>query len=170
MVGRLRLMMLNMDPPEHTRQRGFAGQGFTPRMIGRLVEHVTQICGSLIDDVAQRGQADFAADIAAPLPMQVICELVGAPPEDRGRLLELSDRVFGIDDPELGGSPADGAQATAEMLGYAGALAERRRQQPRDDIVAMIRKCSARPRRPGCLRRPAQASGAGYPDCRAGRQ
>jgi len=41
--------------------------------------------------------------------MQVICELVGAPPEDRGRLLELSDRVFGIDDPELGGSPADGA-------------------------------------------------------------
>ncbi len=59
--------------------------------------------------------------------MQVICELVGAPPEDRGRLLELSDRVFGIDDPELGGSPADGAQATAEMLGYAGALAERRR-------------------------------------------
>ena len=93
------------------------------------------MCGSLIDEAARRGQADFAADIAAPLPMQVICELVGAPPEDRGRLFELSNRVIGIDDPELGGSPVDGAQATAEMLGYAGALAECRRQQPRDDIV-----------------------------------
>jgi hypothetical protein len=46
----------------------------------------------------------------------VICELVGAAPEDRGRLLELSDRVFGIDDPELGGSPIDGAQTAAESV------------------------------------------------------
>jgi cholest-4-en-3-one 26-monooxygenase len=53
-------MMLYMEPPQHTRPRGFVGRRFTPRMIGRLEGHVTRICSSLIEDVAQRGQADFA--------------------------------------------------------------------------------------------------------------
>lgn len=134
----MRLMMLNMDPPQHTRNRGFVNRGFTPRMIARLEEHITRICGSLLDDVARKGEADFVADIAAPLPTQVICELVGAPAEDRGRLFELSTRVVGIDDPEVGGSAADAMQAGAEMLACAGELAERRRDQPADDIVTKL--------------------------------
>ena len=106
-------------------------------MIGRLEEHVTQTSRSLIDQVAQKGEADFATDVAAPLPMQVICELVGAPSEDRGRLFELSNRVIGIDDREFEGSPADAMQA-AEMLACARELAQRQSERPRDDIVTWL--------------------------------
>jgi cholest-4-en-3-one 26-monooxygenase len=127
-----------MDPPQHTRQRGLVNRGFTPRMIGLLEEHITQICGSLFDEVAPKGEADFVTDIAAPLPSQVICELVGAPPEDRERLYELSNRVISVDDPEFAGSPADAVQAMREMYAYARELAERRRDQPADDIITKL--------------------------------
>jgi cholest-4-en-3-one 26-monooxygenase len=75
-------------------------------MTGRLDENIIEICGSLLDDAARQGGADFVAEVAAPLPGQVICELVGAPPEGSGRIFELSNRVVGIDGPEFGGSPA----------------------------------------------------------------
>ena len=103
-----RLMMLNMDPPQHTRQRSFVNRGFTPRMIGRLAKHVREICDTLIDEVVPRGEADFVTDIAAPLPLQVICELVGAPPEDRDWIFELSNMLVGFDDPEFRHSPGGG--------------------------------------------------------------
>ena len=60
-----RLMMLNMDPPQHTRQRAFVNRGFTPRMIGQLEKHIAEICHALLDDIAGRGHADFVPDIAA---------------------------------------------------------------------------------------------------------
>jgi len=133
-----RLMMLNMDPPQHTRQRSFVNRGFTPRMIGRLAKHVREICDTLLDEVVPRGQADFVTDIAAPLPLQVICELVGAPAEDRDRLFELSNTMVGFDDPEFRTSPEEGLEAAAEIYAYAHALAESRRAQPADDIVTRL--------------------------------
>jgi cholest-4-en-3-one 26-monooxygenase len=137
-VERLRLMMINMDPPQHTRQRAFVNRGFTPRMIGRLEEHITEICSRLLDDISGSSEADFVTEIAAPLPTQVICELVGAPAEDWSRIFTLSNRVVGFDDPEMTASPADQMQAVAEMYAYAGELADSRRQQPRDDIVTQL--------------------------------
>jgi cholest-4-en-3-one 26-monooxygenase len=137
-VERMRLMMINMDPPQHTRQRAFVNRGFTPRIIGRLEEHITQICHSLLDELTGYREADFVTQIAAPLPAQVICELVGAPAADRGRIFELSNKVAGFDDPEMAASPADQMQAVAEMYAYAGELADSRRQQPRDDIVTQL--------------------------------
>lgn len=133
-----RLMMLNMDPPQHTRQRSFVNRGFTPRMIGRLEQHITQICHALIDDIARRQEADFVTDIAAPLPLQVICELVGAPPEDRARIFELSNALVGFDDPEYRSDPGVGMRAAAELYAYGSELAERRREQPGDDIVTQL--------------------------------
>ncbi len=137
-VERMRLMMINMDPPQHTRQRAFVNRGFTPRMIGRLEEHITQICHNLLDDIAGYSEADFVTEIAAPLPTQVICELVGAPAEDWDRIFKLSNRVVGFDDPEMTASSADQMQAVAEMYTYAGELAESRREHPRDDIVTQL--------------------------------
>ncbi len=133
-----RLMMLNMDPPQHTRQRRFVNRGFTPRMIRQLEKHIQEICDELIDDVAARGEADFVRDIAAPLPLYVICELIGAPPQDRDRLFDLSNRLVGYDDPEFQAAADDGAQAAAEVYAYANELAERRRGEPRDDIVTEL--------------------------------
>jgi cholest-4-en-3-one 26-monooxygenase len=137
-VERLRLMMINMDPPEHTRQRAFVNRGFTPRIIGRLEEHITQICSGLLDDIAGEGEVDFVTEIAAPLPTQVICDLVGAPAEDRNKIFRLSNRLVGFDDPEMTASPADQMEAAAEMYAYAGELAESRRKQPRDDIATQL--------------------------------
>jgi cholest-4-en-3-one 26-monooxygenase len=133
-----RLMMLNMDPPQHTRQRAFVNRGFTPRMIGQLEKHIVQICHSLLDEVRDRGQADFVTDIAAPLPLWVICELVGAPVEDRGRIFELSNLLIGAADPEFQVAPRAQANAAAEVYAYGQQLAERRRAEPADDIVTQL--------------------------------
>ncbi len=144
-VERMRLMMINMDPPQHTRQRSFVNRGFTPRMIGQLEEHITQICSGLLDDIAGYGEVDFVTEIAAPLPTQVICELVGAPVEDRDRIFKLSNRVVGFDDPEMVTSPADQMQAVAEMYAYAGELAEHARLlRPPCAMAAVDRRPGAR--------------------------
>jgi cholest-4-en-3-one 26-monooxygenase len=137
-VERMRVMMINMDPPQHSRLRGFVNRGFTPRMIGRLHDHVADICDRLLGEVAQRSQADFVTDIAAPLPTQVICDLVGARPEDRKRIFELSNQMVGFDDPEFSGDQGQQLHAVAEMFAYATELAEQRRAQPRDDIVTQL--------------------------------
>lgn len=136
-VERRRLMILDMDPPRHSRQRALVNRGFTPRMIGRLENAIGQTCASLLGTVAQRDEADFVADVAAPLPVEVICELVGAPAEDRGRLYELTNRMAGFDDPEVS-SPAQYAQAVNEFYAYAAQLGEQRRREPRDDIVTRL--------------------------------
>ncbi len=134
MIKLRRKMMLDADPPDHTRLRRLVNRGFTPRMIGLLEQHITQICAGLLDQVSRRGEADFVADIAAPLPVQVICELVGAPHEDRQQLYQLSNRLTTTTDPEVS-SVAMFTQALTDMLAYAGELGKLRRQQPRDDIV-----------------------------------
>ncbi len=133
-----RLMMLNMDPPQHTRQRAFVNRGFTPRMIGRLEQHITEICHTLLDGIGQHGTADFVTQIAAPLPLWVICELVGAPVEDRDRIFELSNILIGSADPEYQAEPGAPQNAAAEIYAYAAGLAERRRADPADDIVTRL--------------------------------
>jgi cholest-4-en-3-one 26-monooxygenase len=133
-----RLMMLNMDPPQHTRQRAFVNRGFTPRMIGRLEQHIAQICDELLDEVQDAGTADFVTEIAAPLPLWVICELVGAPVEDRGRIFELSNLLIGSADPEFQVGPGAQQNAAAELYAYGAAIAERRRAEPADDIITRL--------------------------------
>jgi cytochrome P450 len=133
-----RLMMLNMDPPQHTRQRAFVNRGFTPRMIGALEKHIGDICHQLLDDVQHRGEADFVTDIAAPLPLYVICELVGAPVEDRARIFELSNLLIGSADPEFQVEEQAQMNAASQVYAYGEALAARRRQEPADDIVTKL--------------------------------
>ncbi|HEV2372569.1 MAG TPA: cytochrome P450 [Streptosporangiaceae bacterium] len=133
-----RLMMLNMDPPQHTRQRSFVNRGFTPRMVGMLEKHIRDVCDQLIDEVAPRGEADFVTDIAAQLPLHVICELVGAPTEDRARLFELSNRLIGFDDSEFNEDGAANLEAATEVYMYGGQLAEQRRANPADDIITRL--------------------------------
>ncbi|GAA3980966.1 cytochrome P450 [Actinomadura viridis] len=131
-----RLMMLNQDPPEHTRKRSIVNRGFTPRAIGALEDHVRDICRELVGEVA--AEADFVRDIAAPLPLYVICELLGAPVEDRDKIFHWSNTLIGGTDPELQSSPEAGEAAAAELYAYAAELAERRRAEPRDDIITRL--------------------------------
>jgi cytochrome P450 len=132
------MMMLNQDPPEHSRKRGIVNRGFTPRAIGALEQHIRDICRSLVDEVTVTEEADFVRDVAASLPLYVICELLGAPVEDRGKIFEWSNRLIGGDDPEFQRTGEDGQEAAAQLYAYANELAAQRREHPRDDIVTKL--------------------------------
>jgi cholest-4-en-3-one 26-monooxygenase len=137
-VALYQLMMLFMDPPQHTRQRAFVNRGFTPRMIKQLEEHIRDVGHRLIDAVVTRGEACFVRDIAAPFPLYVICELIGAPVEDREQIFAWSNVLVGSNDPDFATSPEDARRVSTQVLQYAHELAARRRKQPRDDIATSL--------------------------------
>ena len=103
-----------------------------------LEDHIREICHNLVDEAMAKGSADFVTDVAAPLPLYVICELLGAPVEDRNKIFEWSNRMIGSEDPDYAGTPAEGAAAAAEVYAYANQLAAQRREEPRDDIVTRL--------------------------------
>jgi cholest-4-en-3-one 26-monooxygenase len=131
-----RLMMLNQDPPEHTRRRSLVNRGFTPRTIGALEQHIRDICDDLLDKLT--GEIDFVTEVAAPLPLYVICELLGAPATDRDKLFNWSNRMIGSQDPDYAASPEEGSGAAMEVYAYANQLAAQRRASPRNDIVTKL--------------------------------
>jgi cholest-4-en-3-one 26-monooxygenase len=138
----LRSIMLNMDPPRHRKYRKLVNAGFTRRRIEALRPRVRRMVNDILDGVVERGECDFVEDIAAPLPMAVICEMVGVPEEDRRRIYEIGNRMVGFDDPDLGGSPDqkvdDYQQASAEMFLYANKLKERVRERPGEDLASVL--------------------------------
>ena len=130
-----RLIMLNIDPPQHTKLRGIVSRGFTPRSIGRLRETLAARAERIVETALAEGSGDFVTDVAAELPLQAIAELLGIPQEDRGKIFAWSNEMIGYDDPEYAG---DGQAAAAELVGYAMTMAEDRRACPRDDIVTKL--------------------------------
>ncbi|ATQ30958.1 cytochrome P450 [Rhodococcus ruber] len=135
-------MLVNLDPPEHTRLRQLVSRGFTPRAVRTLEGHIRDICNRVVDDLVERGRdgavVDFVPVAAAPLPLEVIAALLGAPGEDVDRLCDWSDRMIGFDDPEFGNTRADGELAAEEIFLYANEIAAARRAEPRDDIVSRL--------------------------------
>jgi cholest-4-en-3-one 26-monooxygenase len=130
-----RLILLNIDPPQHTKLRGIVSRGFTPRAIGRLREALTATAERIVRVAVAEGTGDFVTDVAAELPLQAIAELLGIPQEDRRKIFAWSNEMIGYDDPEYDG---DGQAAAAELVGYAMAMAQERRACPRDDIVTKL--------------------------------
>jgi cholest-4-en-3-one 26-monooxygenase len=137
-LSRSRAMMLNMDPPQHAKFRRLVQRGFTPRMIQQLGTHIRQLAGEIIDRIGRRGECEFVSEVAAELPMQVICEMMGVPEEDRRTIYDLSNRLIGFDDPDYQRSIDDGIQAATEMFLYASKLSERAKREPADDICTAL--------------------------------
>ena len=137
-LERLQMMMVNMDPPRHTKYRSVVNKGFTPHRMRIIETHVRDICKRIIDRVAPRGECDFVKDIAAELPLQVIAEMLGIPLEEREMVFDWSNRLIGFDDPEFQTSMEDGKMAAAEMYVYANQLAEARRANPTDDLTSIL--------------------------------
>jgi len=133
-----RLTLLNMDPPKHTRYRMLVNRGFTPRMIAKLDEAIRERAVRIVDAVAERGECEFVEDIAAELPLQVICEMIGVPEEDRHRIFEWSNKLVGADDPMFQSTPEVGQTAAAEIYAYCDTIASDRRANPRDDIMSTL--------------------------------
>jgi cytochrome P450 len=135
-------MFLFLDPPDHTRLRRLVSKAFTARQVERLRPVVEVLTGELLDAVGD--QMDVVADLAYPLPVTVIADLLGVPREDTPRLREWSAVLTRALDPTmvLTGRPAEGLDerlsAMAEFRDYFRDLAARRRREPRDDLVSAL--------------------------------
>ncbi|WP_041717003.1 cytochrome P450 [Alloalcanivorax dieselolei] len=124
-----------MDPPELTRLRKLALQAFTVRRVEGLRPHVREVADGLIDDMLRRGApADLVADYALPIPMSVICELLGVPLADQPRFKIWNDSLLSTN--------ALSAEETQQNLGelshYIMALIDERRARPRDDLISAM--------------------------------
>ncbi|MFD0361406.1 cytochrome P450 [Nocardia sp. GCM10030253] len=130
-----RVIMLNMDPPAHTKSRRIVSKGFTPRAVESLRRALTERAATIVADAKKNGSGDFVELVASELPLQAIAELLGVPQQDRKKLFNWSNQMIGADDPEFAG---DSATAQLELSGYAWNLAEERRKCPADDIVTAL--------------------------------
>ena len=137
-LGQQRMMMLNMDPPMHTRYRRLVNKGFTPRMIRDLEVKVVTATDTILDSVCEHGSADFVEQISAELPLQVIADLMGVPQSDRHLVFDWSNRMVGSDDPEYQLSADAGAQASMELFAYADELCEKKRLDPHADLFSVL--------------------------------
>jgi cholest-4-en-3-one 26-monooxygenase len=130
-----RFVMLNIDPPQHTKLRGIVSRGFTPRAINNLRQTLAGRAERIAATALARGGGDFVTEVACELPLQAIADLLGVPQEDRRKVFDWSNDMVGYDDPEYTANPE---AAAAELIGYSMAMAEDRRQCPRDDIVTKL--------------------------------
>ena len=135
-LARQRLMMLNMDPPRHTRYRRLVGRAFTPRRVAGLEPRIREMVRNLLATLLTRGGGDAVVDLAAELPLQVIADLMGLPAEDRHRLFTWSNLLIGSEDPEYRPSAEETASAFVELRDYVHDLAAHRRQAPGDDLFS----------------------------------
>ena len=133
-----RMMMLNMDPPQHTKLRLMVNKGFLPRHVNELESHVRAIATEIVDGVIERGSCDFVTDVAMELPLAVIAEMMGVPKEDRFRLFDWTNSMIGSEDPEYAVAPEAAGNAAIEMFMYANELAAAKRAKPGDDLISNL--------------------------------
>jgi cytochrome P450 len=133
-----RLLLIGMDPPDHTRLRGLVARSFTPRVIAQARENIQKLANELIDQLEPRRRADLLADYAYQFPVRVICQMLGVPAEDYVDFHEwVNHLVQRLDVANVGSKDlrrrAD--DAAAALATYLGGLASERRLRPRDDLL-----------------------------------
>jgi len=130
--------MINMDAPRHTKLRKLVNRGFTPRVVAGLEDTVRATARRIVADVAPKGGCDFVEEIAARLPLKLICDMMGIPEADNRRMFELSNVILGFGDPEYGVTIDVLMNAAVELSQYAQALGEERMANPRQDITSVL--------------------------------
>ena len=134
-LRRLTRNMLDLDPPDHTRLRGLVHQVFTPRRVDELRGRIETITAELVARARARGAVDLLEEIALPLPLTVICEMLGVPEADRPRFRAWSSRLVQIV------TPADMLLATPSLwmlVRYVRSLIAKRRGDGGDDLIAAL--------------------------------
>jgi cholest-4-en-3-one 26-monooxygenase len=132
------LVMVNMDPPIHTRYRRLVNKGFTPRTVNQLHDRIHEATDRIIDDVIEQGTADFVTAVAAELPLVVIAELLGVPNEDRHKMFDWSNQMVGNADPEYQHTDDIAHVASMELYAYASKLFAEKRIDPREDLMSVL--------------------------------
>ncbi|MBA3302886.1 MAG: cytochrome P450, partial [Acidimicrobiia bacterium] len=111
--------MIAMDAPRHSKLRSIVQRGFTPKSVNQVESYVKEKAKEIVDRVAPRGECDFVTEIAAALPLEIICDMMGIPESDRGRVFELTNIILGVGDPEYGVTIEKLMEAGSELYQYA---------------------------------------------------
>jgi methyl-branched lipid omega-hydroxylase len=133
--------MISMDDPRHFRLRSIVSKGFTPKEISRVEQYVKQKAAAVVDRLLEQnpnGECDFVHTIAAPMPLQIICEMMGIPGEDEEQIFNWTNQILGIGDPEFVTTFDELFQAGMGLFQYAQALGEDRRATPREDLTSVM--------------------------------
>lgn len=134
--------MINMDAPRHLRLRRIVARAFSPRMVALIEQDIALVARRVIADLAAHGPGDFVTEVAAQVPLQVICRMMGVPEDRRADVFRCSNVILGAQDPEyvpedenVVGALLDAGAELAELLA---GLAARRRRDPADDLVTAL--------------------------------
>ena len=131
--------MINMDDPAHQRIRKLVSGGFTPRVLRTFHTHYGELARQVVDRaLAGGGTFDGIRALAAELPLLAICEIAGAPPEDRFRIFEWSNVILSSEDPDYVPTPDAFQSAVMDLIRYAQELADRKRREPGDDLISAL--------------------------------
>ncbi|MFT3855137.1 MAG: cytochrome P450 [Ilumatobacteraceae bacterium] len=133
--------MINMDDPKHFRLRSIVSKGFTPKQINKVEEYVRHKAAAIVDGLLERfpeGECDFVEEVAAPLPLQIICEMMGIPSADEPLIFNWTNVILGVGDPEYATTLDELMAAAMGMFAYAQALGESRRANPTDDLTSAM--------------------------------
>ncbi len=135
--------MINMDDPRHGRMRRIVSRGFTPRMLKRLEAGVALCATEIVDEVIEKGECDFVTDIAARLPLRIVCDMMGIPASQHDFIFDCTNVILGAGDPEYGGDdlatlPAKLLGAGAQLTQLVQELGRARRETPTDDLTSAL--------------------------------
>jgi cytochrome P450 len=135
--------MIVMDDPRHKRLRSLVSQAFTPRHLRKVDEDVKATAQRVVNNVIETGSCDFVTDIAAPFPIQIICDMMGIPPSQYDFVFERTNILLGGADPEYG--PADlmerymaAIQAARDLFQLMDEMRQERLRQPSDDLTSAL--------------------------------
>ncbi len=132
-------MMIDFDAPEHVRRRRLVSEGFTPKRVRAMEDKLRMVCDALIDEVCEEGRCDFVRDIAAPLPIIMIGDMLGVAPDDRDDLLRWSDDMLkgqGSPDPDAMTNATNAFVQYSEYIHPV--FDDRRASGNRDDLVGVL--------------------------------
>jgi cytochrome P450 len=133
--------MINMDDPKHFRLRSIVSKGFTPKEITALEESVRLRSAAVVDRMFERfpeRSCDFVREVAALMPLQIICDMMGIPESDEEMIFNWTNTILGVGDPEYVGSFEDLVRVGGEIFNYALALGEERKKNPGSDIASVM--------------------------------
>jgi cytochrome P450 len=135
--------MISMDDPRHARLRRIVSRSFTPRMVERFAGDVTVLARRIVDELAERGACDFVEHVAMPMPLRIICSMMGIPDSEYGGVIDATNMILGIGDPDYVGPAGEDRIAMlrdkfAHLHELMGDLGRLRCEEPADDLVTAL--------------------------------
>jgi methyl-branched lipid omega-hydroxylase len=130
--------MINMDAPRHTKLRMLVNRGFTPRQVARIDDVVRDQAKLIVDRISTKGEVEFVEEVAAALPLTIICEMMGIPDSDYRTIFDWTNTLLGFGDPEYASTMDDLMAAGFGLFQYGLQLAEQRLDEPQDDITSTL--------------------------------